>query len=124
MHFELCHSRSKRATAQPSRPTSECALGYIWQHTQQQLEQELGAKLVNRCILLWTATACSTDCGCCVHSIGLLCFPNTARLPACYSLSCSWCVCTLSNCNCISSCYCQSCNWKQFALYYRYIILP
>ena len=33
MHFELCHSCSKRATAQPPRPTSECALAYIWQHT-------------------------------------------------------------------------------------------
>ena len=61
-------------------------------HTQQQLEQELGAKLVNRCILLWTATACSTACCWCAHSIGLPCFPNTARLPACYSLNCSWCV--------------------------------
>ena len=67
-------------------------------HTQQQLEQEieeLGAKLVNRCILLWTATACSTACCWCVHSIGLPCFPNTARLPACYSLNCSWYVGTL-----------------------------
>ena len=34
------------------------------------------AKLVNRYILLWTATACCW----CVHSIGLPCFPNTACL--------------------------------------------
>ena len=74
------------AAATPSplevRHYTECALAYIWQHTQQQFEQELGVKLVNRCILLWTATACSTACCWCVHSIGLPCFPNTACPPA------------------------------------------
>ena len=64
-----------------------CTVVRLAAHTQQQLEQELRAKLVNRCILLWTATACSTACCWCVHSIGLPCFPKTARLPACYSLN-------------------------------------
>ena len=83
------------------RHYTECALTYIWQHKQQ----ELGAKLVNRCILLWTATACCW----CVHSIGLPCFPNTACPIARYSLNCSWCVGTLSGVvrsNCYKQRYC------------------
>ena len=70
-------------TLQPARlpaclPACSTALG-VW--------APLGAKLVNRCILLWTATACSTACCWFVHSIGLPCFPNTARLPACLLLA-------------------------------------